>query len=152
MWTKTKSLFLSRVLVYVSAAIGFIATFFVPSIADWYDEITVGSGLIGGSVRIPTIVGLYVCEVLAFAILWSLNKLLANIDRSEVFIPENTVCLRRISWGFMFVGFTFIVMGLWRSVFFIPATAAVMFGLVMRVLKNVFEKAVEIKSENDFTI
>jgi hypothetical protein len=29
---------------------------------------------------------------------------------------------------------------------------AVMFGLIMRVLKNVFEKAVEIKTENDFTI
>lgn len=29
---------------------------------------------------------------------------------------------------------------------------AVMLGLVIRVLKNVFEKAVELKSENDFTI
>ena len=29
---------------------------------------------------------------------------------------------------------------------------AIMFGLIMRVLKNVFEKAVEIKSENDFTV
>jgi len=27
-----------------------------------------------------------------------------------------------------------------------------MLGLVIRVLKNVFEKAVELKSENDFTI
>jgi hypothetical protein len=29
---------------------------------------------------------------------------------------------------------------------------AMFLGLVMRVLKNVFEKAVELKSENDFTI
>jgi hypothetical protein len=34
----------------------------------------------------------------------------------------------------------------------LPAFAAIMFGLIMRVLKNVFEEAVEIKSENDFTI
>jgi hypothetical protein len=33
-----------------------------------------------------------------------------------------------------------------------PAVVVLMLGLVMRVLKNVFEKAVEIKSENDFTI
>ena len=46
----------------------------------------------------------------------------------------------------------FAVMALWRYLFFLPAFFAVMFGLIMRVLKNVFEQAVEIKSENDFTI
>ena len=152
MWTKTRSLFLSRILVGVCAGIGAIATFFVPSVADWYSDVTVGNGLISGSIRIPVMVGLYFCEAVAFAILWTLHKLLGNINRSEVFIPENTACLRRISWECMFIGGAFVIMGLWRFVFLLPAIFAVMFGLIIRVLKNVFEKAVEIKSENDFTI
>jgi hypothetical protein len=44
------------------------------------------------------------------------------------------------------------VLALWRDIFIFAGFFSVMFGLIMRVLKNVFEKAVEIKSENDFTI
>ena len=52
----------------------------------------------------------------------------------------------------MLAGAAFLILGIWRFVFIFPAFMAVMFGLIMRVLKNVFEKAVEIKTENDFTI
>ena len=45
-----------------------------------------------------------------------------------------------------------MIFGLWSSIFAFIGMVAIMFGLIMRVLKNVFEKAVEIKSENDFTI
>ena len=45
-----------------------------------------------------------------------------------------------------------MIFGMWSIIFLVFGMCAVMFGLVMRVLKNVFEKAVEIKSENDFTI
>ena len=52
----------------------------------------------------------------------------------------------------MLAGFSMIVLALWRAIFIFAAFLLVFFGLVMRVLKNVFENAVEIKSENDFTI
>ena len=45
-----------------------------------------------------------------------------------------------------------MIFGLCSSIFAFIGMVAIMFGLIMRVLKNVFEKAVEIKSENDFTI
>lgn len=54
--------------------------------------------------------------------------------------------------GMYACGVAFFVLGLWRFVFMLAGFVAVMFGLIMRVLKNVFEKAVDIKSENDFTI
>ena len=44
------------------------------------------------------------------------------------------------------------IFSLWQTIFLFAAILVIMFGLIMRVLKNVFEKAVEIKSENDFTI
>lgn len=152
MWTKTKSLFLSRILTCVVAGIFFILTFFVPGIAEWYSEISNGKGLLGGDIVIPICVGLYVAEILGFSALWQLYRLLENINREQVFIDENTRCLRIISWSCMFAGVSFAAIGLWRFVFLMPSIMAVMFGLIMRVLKNVFEKAVEIKSENDFTI
>lgn len=52
----------------------------------------------------------------------------------------------------MLAGTAFLVLGLWRFIFLLAGFLAIMFGLIMRVLKNVFEKAVEIKSENDFTV
>lgn len=153
MWTKTKSLFLSRILTAVTTGMVIIMTFFVPSIAKWYNEFSQGFGLFGDSgIVIPMCVSIYICEVFALIALHSLHVLLANINREEVFTEQNTSCLRKISWACMFAGLVLFVFGLWRFIFILASFLAVMFGLVMRVLKNVFEKAVEIKSENDFTI
>ena len=35
---------------------------------------------------------------------------------------------------------------------FVVVIAAAFFGLILRVIKNVFEQAIVIKEENDFTI
>lgn len=153
MWTKTKSLFLSRILTGIMTGLILIMSFFVPAISQWYEDFSEGSGFFSSSgIVIPMCITLYICEILALAALYSLNVLLRNIDRDEVFIPGNTACLRRISWACILAGCVLFVLGLWRFVFLLAAFLAVMFGLIMRVLKNVFEKAVEIKSENDFTI
>ncbi|SDA09901.1 Protein of unknown function [Ruminococcus sp. YE71] len=152
MWNPTRSLKLSRILVTTFSVLIFMLTFFVPFFAQWYDEASQGMGLIGGSIVVPTIITLYICEGFAVWALVSLHILLRNIDRGEIFIVQNTSCLRSISWACMLAGCAFAMMGLWRYLFALPAFAAVMLGLIMRVLKNVFEQAVEIKSENDFTI
>ncbi|MGN0677657.1 MAG: DUF2975 domain-containing protein [Ruminococcus sp.] len=154
MWNKTKSLLLSRILTWIATFIVVVLTFFVPRFSEWYDKsFSHDYGFFAeSSVMIPMCIVLYVCEVFAFAVLYSLHILLANINREQVFVEQNTLCLRRISWACMFAGIAFSVLGLWRFVFLLAGFLAVMFGLIMRVLKNVFEKAVEIKSENDFTV
>jgi hypothetical protein len=152
MWTEMKSLKLSRILAAVFTAMIVLVTFFVPSFSDWYDEASVGNGLIDGSLVVPACVTLYVCEAFAFAAVISLHILLKNISVGEVFVTQNTKCLRVISWACMLAGVAFLVMALWRFIFLFPAFFVMMFGLVMRVLKNVFEQAVEINSENDFTV
>ena len=153
MWTKTKSLFLSRILTAIMSGLVVIMTFFLPSICRWYEDISLGTGLFGSAgIVIPMCISLYICEIFALTALYSLHVLLGNINRNEVFIPQNTACLRRISWACMLAGCSLFIFGLWRFIFILAAFLAVMFGLIMRVLKNVFEKAVEIKSENDYTI
>lgn len=108
--------------------------------------------LLSGSVTVPMCIVIYVCLAFALSALAALHILLSNINSGKVFIPQNTRCLRLISWACMLAGAALVVLGLWRFVFLFAALLAVMVGLVMRVMKNVFEKAVEIKSENDFTI
>ena len=153
MWNKTKSLMLSRIMTAAMTGMLVILMFFIPSVSFWYEDVSVGEGFFGGAhIAVPLIICLYIGEILALTAMYMLHRLLRNIDRGEVFIAENTRCLRVISWACMMAGADLAVFGMWRFIAIIPAFLAVMFGLVMRVLKNVFEKAVEIKSENDFTI
>lgn len=172
MWTKTKSLFLSRVLTTIAMIIIILMTIFVPSISELYsqysaiDNITplrATSSVLGDysiplslislkEIAFPTCVMLYICEAFALIALSALQILLKNISKNNVFTPKNTLCIRIISWACIGVGSVFLVFSALRLIFLAPSFLAFMFGLIMRVLKNVFEKAVEIKSENDFTI
>lgn len=155
MWNKDRSLYLSRILTITAAVVCVFVAFFIPTISEWYQDmmtVEVAGVLDRSTMLIPMCITLYLCDGLALGALWSLHALLRNISRDEVFVPENTSCLRRISWICMSAGVVLMIFGLWSSIFLVLGAAAVMFGLIMRVLKNVFEKAVEIKSENDFTI
>jgi len=155
MWNKDKSLILSRILTIAAAMAAVIVAVFIPAIAEWYEYemSSEANGIFDRSTMfIPMCITLYVCDALALAALWKLHILLRNISKDEVFTDKNTACLRWISWICMGVGVIMMIFGLWSSIFIFFGMCALMFGLIMRVLKNVFEKAVEIKSENDFTI
>ena len=155
MWNKDKSLFLSRILTVVAAGVAIFVAFFIPTLSEWYQYMMTveAAGILDrSSMFIPMCITLYVCDALALAALWNLHLLLGNISKDQVFIPKNTSCLRRISWICIAVGVVLMIFWLWSSIFAFIGMVAIMFGLIMRVLKNVFEKAVEIKSENDFTI
>ena len=155
MWNKDKSLFLSRILTVTAAFAAVFIAFFIPTMSDWYvyEMASEAESILSrDTMFVPMCVTLYICDILALAALWKLHVLLRNISRDEVFVPQNTACLRWISWICMGVGAALMVFGLWSSIFAFFGMCAVMFGLIMRVLKNVFEKAVDIKSENDFTI
>ena len=153
MWSKTKSLFLSRVLTGAMIGLLCLLLFFIPTIAEWYELVSNDNGILGEKdVFIPMCVILYLVEIVALNAMKELLILLGNINKGEVFIERNTGCLRAISWMCMLVGLLMTILSLWRSIFIFVGFFSVMFGLIMRVLKNVFEKAVEIKSENDFTI
>lgn len=152
MWTKTKSLLLSRILTVVVAAVFVMVACVLPLIVEFYDHISEPLGLIKGDIFIPFCTGLYAAIALALSALFFLHKLLDNINKEIVFDSSNTKCLRVISWCCILAAVDFFILCLWRYIFAMPAVMALMLGLIMRVLKNVFEKAVEIKSENDFTI
>ena len=81
-----------------------------------------------------------------------MHRLLRNLRRERVFEQENVTLLRAISWLCIAVGVVTLVSGFYYTSFFLVAAAAAFCGLIVRVVKNVFEQAIEIKTENDYTI
>ena len=81
-----------------------------------------------------------------------MNGLLKNISANEVFISENTEYLRQLSWCCVAAGMIFAASGFYYFPFWFLCGTAMFMALILRVIKNVFAQAEEIKRENDYTI
>lgn len=144
-WTPSMSLLLSEIIVKILAVIFAAACIYAPfgvkNIAEAF------------GFNIPLFMtAFYLCAVFAFTALFFLNRLLGNIKRSDIFIDENVKILRILSWCCYFVGITMVLYSFFEYPFIVISAAAAFFGLILRVLKNVFRKAVELREENDGTI
>ncbi|MGN0608775.1 MAG: DUF2975 domain-containing protein [Oscillospiraceae bacterium] len=144
-WTEPMSLLLSSVIVKILAVLFAAACVYAPfAVKGFADQF---------GLNIPLfMIVFYLCAVFAFTALFFLNRLLKNIRKAEIFIDENVRILRILSWCCYFVGITMAVYSIWEYPFIVISAAAAFFGLIIRVLKNVFRKAVEIREENDGTI
>lgn len=94
----------------------------------------------------------YLASVFGWICLWALWKLLRNIKAELVFTEENVRQLRIISWCCGFAAAIFIISGSYYPPFILLAVAAAFMMLIVRVIKNVFQQAIEMKSELDLTI
>lgn len=153
MWNQDKSLNLSILLVKILFGFIIVLAFCVPVMVHWYDTgFGRGIGLVEGSVFWPLSICLWLAAICGEVCLYHLGKLLNNIKNDVVFKMENCQHLRVISWCCLLAAIPFGIFGFWRFVSFIVAAAAGFFGLILRVLKNVFVRAVELQEENDYTI
>ena len=149
-WNRYKSLALSYVLVKGMLALIIIFAVVLPFISQMYCDTLVAET--AEKIKIPLIVSLYIATVPVFLAVLSLDRLLSNIKKDIVFDRTNVKYLRHISWCCYIAGAVFIFLGFYIFLSFIIAIAAIFFGLIIRVVKNLFCEAVEIKSENDLTI
>jgi hypothetical protein len=103
------------------------------------------------TVRLLLIV-VYVCYAPILTALFSLDRLLSNITKGDIFTNGNIRILRVISWA-CFAAAIILLGGAFISVLFcIMAVLIAFIGLIVRVVKNVMAAATELKNENDFTI
>lgn len=153
MWNRIRSLRLSLLLVWVMLVLIPILMCCVPVMVHWYEIMySDGMGLIKGSIYFPLCGCLYAAAIAGEVCLFHLMRLLQNLKRDIVFTAGNCHYLRVISWCCLLAAVPFTVMGFWRSLSFVVALAAAFFGIILRVLKNVFDKAVELQEESDYTI
>lgn len=95
---------------------------------------------------------IYLCSIFAWPILARLWKLLHKIQRGCVFDEENVRILRAVSWYCVGVCIICLASAGYYLPFAVIGIAAGFIALVVRIVKNVFQQAIAMKSELDFTI
>ena len=146
-WTSTNSLRLTRYLTIGVIFLCVAAAFCIPICTEWYDAVS-GQEPIHNLLNVI----LYISDALGLISMWELNGMLKRISKQEIFTAENVKVLRVISWCCFGIAALSFFLAFFRMLAFFVGFAAGFFGMIMRVLKNVFELAVEMRQENDFTI
>ncbi len=155
MWNRKRSVTLSIAVCFIFVAILTAGLFLSPfAVKMWF---TLYRGWDSDSLAIGDMLTLfkacfYPCAAFAYVALYSLIKLLFNIKKQKIFINQNVKYLRRISWCCFAVAFITVIGGLFYIPFFFVAIAAAFVGLMLRIVKNVLQNAVEINAENELTI
>ena len=87
--------------------------------------------------------------MLADALLFAL---LMRVRKGEVFTELSVSLIRGVSWCCLALCIPFGILGLYFQLSWIVCFLAIFLGLSLRVCKNAFEAATEMKQENDLTI
>ena len=151
-WTKDKSIALSRVCVAVFAALLLAldgsAVLMIPLVERrtqmFFTLVTASHALWTALVAL--------CSLFAWPALWKLWRLLGNLMEEKVFVEDNVRLLRVVSWCCVGVAVSCLVCGLWYVPLFMLAAAAAFMALIVRIVKNVFQQAIAMKSELDLTV
>ena len=148
MWTPNRSVLLSSICTKVAIVLVVIAAFTMPKLIPVYVSYAGKNPEITNSLFLTV----YACFLPVLLSLICLNRLLKNIKRGEVFVDHNVRLLRILSWcSFAFAAILF-VSGFYYLLFLVVAACGAILGLILRVIKNVFEHAIIIKREHDLTI
>lgn len=149
-WSSKNSIWLSRlcVVLFGVSALAILAS------APWLVEALVAFSRVPLENRVGSLllVTLYAGGVPALYILWQLWRLLENIQGGRVFIPRNVGLLRRISWGCAAGAVICLASGLYYLPFLVIAACGAFMALIVRVVKNVFQQAVLLQEDADYTI
>ena len=151
-WTKDKSIALSRVCVAAFAALllalDVSAVLMIPLVERrtqmFFTLVTISHALWTALVAL--------CSLFAWPALWKLWLLLGNLQAGKVFTDDNVRLMRAVSWCCVGVAVSCLVCGLWYVPLFILAAAAAFMALIVRIVKNVFQQAIAMKSELDLTV
>lgn len=144
----TKSARLTLCLTFLILIAVIAAAVTLPWLTDWYICKT------GRNKELRSVIMTvcYICLPAALAALYSLIRLLKNILDGEIFIHGNVLHLRLLSWYCAAVALITLAAGYFYLPFYLVGLAAVFFTLILRVIKNVFAAAIEIKTENELTV
>jgi len=149
MWDDNRSLVLSKVCVILFMVLMVVFAVLAPRLVTRLLSMSANADSVGMSMFLYTI---YSGCIPAAGLLVSLHILLRRISSGDVFVRENIVCLRYMSWCcFAGAGLCLI-----SALYYLPwatiGIAAAFMGLVIRVIKNVFAKAISLQDEAELTI
>ncbi len=155
MWNRKRSVALSIAVCFIFVAILTAGLFLGPLAVKMWFTVYRGWSENGNTTKDMLMLFsacFYPSAIFAYITLYSLLKLLFNIKKDEIFINQNVKYLRRISWCCFAVAIITLIGGVFYIPFCCISVAAAFVGLMLRVVKNVMQNAVEIKTENELTI
>lgn len=144
-WTERSSLLLSRILVvFFAMVLLMLDTLGWQFLPPW---------IILPQHVVPVLVLLYTASIPAWGALIGLWQLLRSLSAGEVFTQQNIRCMRCISWccfaaGILCLQGVFTI----NPMILLLAAACGLMGLIVRIVKNVFEQAALMKNELDLTV
>lgn len=148
-WNNEKSISLTKFFILLFAAVYVLILVFCPRMTK---EFVTYSFTARGKDVIWFMATIYTSAAPLGIILWNLYRMICRIGEEQIFSDENVRCLRLISWMCFIVAAICLISTTYYVFYIIFAACAAFMGLLIRVIKNVFVKAGEIKEENDYTI
>lgn len=146
-WTKDKSIQLTQVFLLIFALVLLGADIFAFRLIPWYLKLR---SLERFTVHMT--VTLYAASVFGWIFLWNMWRLLGNLSAGSVFVAENVRALRIVSWTCAGAAAVFFASGFYYFPFFLLAAAGAFMMLIVRIVKNILQKAEEMRSELDLTV
>lgn len=129
-----------------------VLLFTMPSFFAWFYSAFNGEADSAKAVIKTVVTAFYICAPFAAAALAMMIKILINILNDRVFIMQNAVLFRFLSWCCYAVLIITVIFGLKYIPLFVIAFAMGVVGTLLRVIKNIMQSAVELREENDLTI
>lgn len=145
------SLIISGVFFAVLTVVGVFLPAVVKALLRFSGEITARVQVTSTDNAI-VLVAAYILLALALLANILLFTLLLQVKGENVFSAKSVSLIRGISWCSIGVGLIFALLTYYFTLSSVIAFAALFLGLCVRVVKNVIERATEIKDENDLTV
>ncbi|MCL2152163.1 MAG: DUF2975 domain-containing protein [Oscillospiraceae bacterium] len=146
MWSDRKSLVLSKCCVVLFMALLLAGVIYASS------EGALMLRIMSDGRRAFFLATIYAGSVPTAVLLVLLYGLLRRIGAGQVFISKNSECLRYISWCCFAGALISVISAVYWIAWFAVGVSAAFMGLIVRVIKNVFAKAVSLQDDADFTI
>ena len=148
-WNKSKSIILSMVFVGLFALILLAADVFSWALCG----VAADTFFTLAGDRMKLLVTLWACSLFGWICLYSLLRLLINIWRGDIFSAKNVTYMRLTSWCCFAVAVICLISALIYCLpLLIVAGAAGFMGLIVRIVKNIFQQALDMKNELDYTV
>ena len=147
-WLKSRSLLFSQIFVILFALLLLALDLGCVPIVRWFAALR---GM-GEPSRRGFLVVILLCSVFGWILLFAMWRLLGNLRRAQVFTVQNIRLLRTVSLCCAAAAL-FCAAGCFFYLPFLLAVAAASFmALIVRIVENVFQKALDMKNELDLTI
>ena len=132
-----------------------VAVAFLDIRCQWFWGWASGAGILGtvnDTDKYLFLGCLFGCSLPAYVLLYSMHILLKRVQHGSVFTPENVRLLRTVSLCCFLAALLCLVSGLRFPVLLVITASAGFVGLIVRIVKNVFQQALRMKDELDFTV